>query len=206
MSGATRHRFHGHMPSISTSSEKLNTSRVSTTVPSTATLSTDWSTTIVRMMSAMMNTSRPSRITRPRFLRTQVSVGVLTAPKGDLTREASEPAECSDDQDRRPDTLDDVDDMGEEFAVRDGATLVSPVPYPRLRLAESMSAQERHVPAARNDDHVTEGLSNQAERDDGQEPDVRFERRPAARRGEPSRLVGLVTSACSHCIRLLEAT
>jgi hypothetical protein len=52
-------------------------------------------------------------------------VGIPTAPNGDLTRETSERAESPDDQDRRPDTLDDIDDMGEELAVRHGATLVS---------------------------------------------------------------------------------
>lgn len=37
----TRHRFHGQVPSISTSSEKLNTTRISTMTPNTVTLSTD---------------------------------------------------------------------------------------------------------------------------------------------------------------------
>ena len=36
-----RHLFHGHMPSISTSSEKLSTTRITTMIPSTVTLVTD---------------------------------------------------------------------------------------------------------------------------------------------------------------------
>ncbi len=62
-------RFHGHAPSISTSSEKLSTIRIRTIPPSTATLSRVWSTTIVRTMSATISTSRPRRIERPRLRR-----------------------------------------------------------------------------------------------------------------------------------------
>ena len=118
---ATRHRFHGHMPSISTSSEKLNTTLMTTMIPKTATLWTDWSTTIVRMMSAMMSTSRPSRITRPRFLRSDDSVSF--AMHHDVDRESCERSQPSDDQDRRPDCFHDVDHVREEVAVGHRDTL-----------------------------------------------------------------------------------
>ena len=66
---SARHRFHGQNPSISTSSEKLKTTRMATMIARIPTLSSDWSTTIVRMMSAMISTSRPSRMTLLRFFR-----------------------------------------------------------------------------------------------------------------------------------------
>jgi hypothetical protein len=58
-------RLHGHAPSISTSSEKLSRMRMTTMAPSTATLSSVGSTTMVRTMSATIRTSSggPSRET-----------------------------------------------------------------------------------------------------------------------------------------------
>ena len=79
-----RQRFHGHMPSTSTSSEKLRTIRMTMMSPRTATLSRVGSTMIVRTMSPMMSTSSPSMITRPRLWRRlwyapERSAGRLTA-------------------------------------------------------------------------------------------------------------------------------
>ena len=59
------------MPSISISSEKLSTIRITTISASTPTLSIVGSTMIVRTMSPMMSTSRPSRIERPMVRRTR---------------------------------------------------------------------------------------------------------------------------------------
>jgi hypothetical protein len=57
------------VPSISTSSEKLRMIRITTIRPSTSTLSSDGSTMTVRMMSATIRISSPSRMTRPRLRR-----------------------------------------------------------------------------------------------------------------------------------------
>ena len=113
----TRHLFHGHMPSISTSSEKLRTTRITTMIPSTVTLLTDWSTTIVRMMSAMISTSSPSRITRPE-VSPQITVGVAISTRERVVPEADEGTESTDDQDCCAHTLDDIDDVREELPVR----------------------------------------------------------------------------------------
>ena len=51
----------------------------------------------------------------------QVAERVLTARGDDLTDVTSKRAESPDDQNRRPDSLDDVHDVGEEFAIRHGA-------------------------------------------------------------------------------------
>src|SRR5690349_4055297 len=82
----------------------------------------------------------------------QVPVSVPTAPKGDLTRETSERAEPPDDEDRRPDALDDVDDMGKEIAIRHRATLLSTRKC-ALEMGESFS--EAHAGAM----HVISGTS-----------------------------------------------
>ena len=50
----------------------------------------------------------------------QVTEGVLTARRDDLADVASERAESPDDQDRRPDSFDDVDGVGEELAIGHG--------------------------------------------------------------------------------------
>ena len=71
LSGATRQRFHGQAPSISTSSEKLSTIRMATMTARIATLSSVGSTTMVRMMSASSRISRPNRITRASFRRSR---------------------------------------------------------------------------------------------------------------------------------------
>jgi hypothetical protein len=76
------------------------------------------------MMSAMMKHFEAEQ-DHPAEVLAQVPVGVPTAPKGDLTRETSERAESPEDEDRRPYNLDDVDDMGEEVAIRHRATLLS---------------------------------------------------------------------------------
>ena len=60
-------RRHGSTPSISTSSEKLRNVLTRTISPRVAALSSVWSIATVRMMSAMIRTSRPSRIERPRL-------------------------------------------------------------------------------------------------------------------------------------------
>ena len=65
-------RRQGTTPSISTSSEKLRNVRTRTISPSVAALSSVWSMATVRMMSAMIRTSRPSRIVRPRLWRRAV--------------------------------------------------------------------------------------------------------------------------------------
>ena len=58
-------RFQGGAPSSSISSEKLRNVRTRTTIPSVAALSIVCSTVMVRMMSAIIRISRPSRIARP---------------------------------------------------------------------------------------------------------------------------------------------
>ena len=65
-------RRQGTTPSISMSSEKLRKVRTSTISPSVAAFSRVWSMATVRMMSAMMRTSSPSRIVRPRLWRRAV--------------------------------------------------------------------------------------------------------------------------------------
>ena len=56
-------------------------------------------------------------MTRPEVL-AQVAVRVEPALDGDLVRELRERAEPADDEDRRPDAFDDIDDVGEELVVR----------------------------------------------------------------------------------------
>ena len=84
-------------------------------IPRTATLSTDWSTTIGaddvgddQHLEAEQGSPGPgSCADRRRRLRRRAR----------LTSETSEGAESSDDQDGRPDAFDDVDHVGEELAV-----------------------------------------------------------------------------------------
>ena len=58
-------RRHGAIPSISISSEKLSTVRITTISPSTRMFSTVGSTATVRIRSAATNTSMPSSNTPP---------------------------------------------------------------------------------------------------------------------------------------------
>ena len=112
-------RSAGHVPSISTSSVKLSRIRVSTMTPSTVTLSNVGSTTMVRMMSATMRTSRPSRMHRPRLRRCSRSYDpcFVTSPAASrrkATKEAKPPITMIPAP--HP-ALDPLDEVGDDLVV-----------------------------------------------------------------------------------------
>ena len=110
------------MPSISTSSEKLKTTRISTMVREDD-----------DALDGLVDHDRANDVGDDEHFEAeqdhaaevlaQVTEGVLTARGHDVADVTSKRAESPDDQNRRPDSFDDVDDVGEELAIRHGGSV-----------------------------------------------------------------------------------